>query len=346
MRTGWMAALAACAGWAAVAAPVDKAFLLQTKNTTMAFQKSGETWLMVHYGPSLGSTVDAAALAWNGWVGGNFFGHRKPATYSVYGSDNTPGTMNKFGGLAVIHADGVTSTELVDAGARTVEDQPGVTHLVLALKDTVYPFFVTQHFRACEASDVIETWVEIRHDESAPVKLMRMDALALVFPLLAKQYHLLSLTGQWSSEGQLTEAPVALGQTVSMTSRSGVRSAFGNNPAFMLSIGERATETAGRVIGAALAWSGAWNIAVQHDYVNALAVNAGPDTGNGAYTLEAGRTLATPKAVLTYSAAGKGQVSRNLHRWARDHQLRDGRMLRPVLLNSWEGAYFDFNEQT
>jgi hypothetical protein len=23
-------------------------------------------------------------------VGGNFFGHRKPATYSVYGSDNTP----------------------------------------------------------------------------------------------------------------------------------------------------------------------------------------------------------------------------------------------------------------
>jgi alpha-galactosidase len=114
---------------------------------------------------------------------------------------------------------------------------------VLALKDSVYPFFVTQHFRACEASDVIETWVEIRHDESAPVKLMRMDALALVFPLLAKQYHLLSLTGQWSSEGQLTEAPVALGQTVSMTSRSGVRSAFGNNPAFMLSIGERATET-------------------------------------------------------------------------------------------------------
>ena len=346
MRTGWMAALAACAGWAAMAAPVDKAFLLQTKNTTMAFQKSGETWLLVHYGPSLGAPDDAAALAWNGWVGGNFFGHRKPATYSVYGSDNTPGTMNKFGGLAVIHADGVTSTELVDAGARTVEDQPGVTHLVLALKDSVYPFFVTQHFRACEASDVIETWVEIRHDEPAPVKLLRMDALALVFPLLAKQYHLLSLTGQWSSEGQLTEAPVALGQTVSMTSRSGVRSAFGNNPAFMLSVGERATETAGRVIGAALAWSGAWNIAVQHDYVNALAVNAGPDTGNGAYTLEAGRTLATPKAVLTYSAAGKGQVSRNLHRWARDHQLRDGRMLRPVLLNSWEGAYFDFTEQT
>ena len=34
----------------------------------------GETWLLVHYGPSLGAPDDAAALAWNGWVGGNFFG--------------------------------------------------------------------------------------------------------------------------------------------------------------------------------------------------------------------------------------------------------------------------------
>ncbi|HNX33350.1 MAG TPA: alpha-galactosidase [Kiritimatiellia bacterium] len=344
-KTMMLAGLAACAVWAG-AAPVENDFLLQTKNTTMAFQKSGATWLMVHYGARLDKAGDANALAWNGWVGGNFFGHRKPATYSVYGSDNDKSNMNKFGGLAVIHADGVTSTELVANGAKTVDDKPGVTHLVFELKDSVYPFYVTQHFRAVEASDVVETWVEIRHDEPAPVKLMRMDSVALVFPLLAKEYYLLSLTGQWACEGQLAEAPVALGQTVSMTSRSGVRSAFGNNPSFMLSVGEKATETAGRVIGAALAWSGAWNIAVQHDFVDALAINVGPDTGNGAYTLDAGKTLATPKTALTYSASGKGQISRNLHRWARDHQLRDGHMLRPVLLNSWEGAYFDFTEKT
>lgn len=345
-RLMMVAAVAALAGWAGAAA-VENDFLLQTKSTTMAFQKSGETWLLVHYGAKIEKAADASALAFSGWVGGNFFGHRKPATYSVYGSDNDRGgTMNKFGGLAVIHADGVTSTELKAAGAKTVDDKPGVVHLVLELKDTVYPFFVTQHFRAVEASDVVETWVEIRHDEPAAVKLLRMDSLALVFPLLEKEFHLLSLTGQWASEGQMAEAPVALGQTVSMTSRSGVRSAFGNNPSFMLSVGERATETAGRVIGGALAWSGAWSISVEHDYVDALAINAGSDTGNGAYTLDAGRTLITPKMALTYSAAGKGQISRNLHRWARDCQLRDGHMLRPVLLNSWEGAYFDFNEKT
>lgn len=334
------------AGWAG-AEPVTGDFLLQTKQTTMAFHKSGDTWQMVHYGAKIENSADAAALAWSGWIGGNFFGHRKPDTYSVYGSDNDRrGTMNKFGGLAVIHADGVTSTDLKAVSAKTVDDGTDIVHLVFELKDRVYPFYVIQHFRAAVASDVIESWVEIRHDEDKPVKLIRMDSVALVFPLLAKEYHLLSLTGQWSCEGQLVEAPVALGQTVSMTSRSGVRSAFGNNPSFMLSVGERATETSGRVIGGSLAWSGAWSISIQHDYVDALAINAGSDTGNGAYTLDKGKTLVTPKMALTYSASGKGQISRNMHRWARDHQLRDGHMLRPVLLNSWEGAYFDFNEKT
>ncbi|MGO9113168.1 MAG: alpha-galactosidase [Thermoguttaceae bacterium] len=328
------------------AVPIENQFLLQTKSTTMAFRRSGNTWLMTHYGARIDHAADAAALAWSSWSGTNTFGHRMPATYSVYGSDCDQSNMNKFGGLAVIHADGITSTELHALSAATVEDKPGVTHLVLEMKDEVYPLFITQHFRAHQTNDVIETWIEIRHDEPAPVKLVRMQSAAMVLPLLAKEFSLFSLTGQWASENQLTEAPVALGQTVSMTSRSGVRSAFGNNPSFMLSIGPRASETSGRVIGAALAWSGAWQISVQRDQVNTLEICAGPDTGNGPYTLDAGKTLVLPKLALTYSAAGKGQISRNLHRWARDCQLRDGHMLRPVLLNSWEGAYFNFNEKT
>jgi alpha-galactosidase len=329
------------------AGSVEDDFLLQTRNTTMAFHKSGNAWLLIHYGAKVEKSSDAKALSRNDWLGQDcILGPRQSSAYSVYGSDNSSSTMNKFGGLAVLHADGVASTELVAQKATTVEDKPGVTHLVFEMKDTVYPFFVTQHFRAVEASDVIETWVELRHDEAAPVKLVRMDSLALTFPLLATEFHLLTLTGQWGCEGQLAEAAVALGQTVSMTSRSGIRSAFGNNPSFMLSTGERATETNGRVIGGTLAWSGAWSISIQRDYVNTIAINAGADSGNGAYTLDAGRTLTTPKLALTFSAAGKGRVSRNFHRWARDSQLRDGHMLRPVLLNSWEGAYFDFTRKT
>jgi len=136
---------------------------------------------------------------------------------------------------------------------------------------------------------------------------MRMGSAGLIFPQLAKEFSLLALTGQWASENQLTEAPIAQGQTVSMTSRSGVRSAFGDNPSFMLSVGSRASETTGRVIGGALAWSGAWQISIQRDQINTIEICAGPDTGNGPYTLDAGKTLITPKLALTYSNSAKAR---------------------------------------
>jgi alpha-galactosidase len=47
----------------------------------------------------------------------------------------------------------------------------------------------------------------------------------------------------------------------------------------------------------------------------------------------------------TWSGAGKGQVSRNFHRWARRYAIRDGDKPRPVLLNNWEATYFDFDEK-
>jgi len=76
-RIAWiLAGLVAGFVFSAMATPVENDFLLQTKNSTMAFHKSDNTWLMVHYGSKIDKSSDANALAWSGWVGGNFFGHR------------------------------------------------------------------------------------------------------------------------------------------------------------------------------------------------------------------------------------------------------------------------------
>ncbi len=328
----------------------DADLLLNTRNTTLALHRSGNSWLVLHYGSRLEQAADANTLAWSPWFGSNTLGNRKPVAYSVVGDEtweNKPNSVNKYGGLAVIHADGVASTELQAVGAPTVQEvQPGISHVTIKMKDPAYAFTLTQHFRVVEASDVLETWVEIQHQEAGPIKLVRMNSLALTLPSLAREFSLLSMTGQWASENQLVETPLGLGQTITLGSRSGVRSAFGDNASFMLSVGAPATETSGRVLGGALAWSGAWEISVQRDQANTLAINAGPDTATGPYTLDPGKTLVTPKMALTYSSTGKGQVSRNFHRWARDVQLRDGHAPREVLLNSWEGAYFNFTEQT
>ena len=341
-----IAALAACLAGIAGAAETGDEFLLQTKSTTMAFRRENGAWNMVHYGAKVSAASDVAALAWNRWSGGNHIAQRRPAAYAAYGGDKEGGYgFNKWGGLQVTHADGCPTLHLVGEKAQTVPDAPGVTHLVLKQRDRAYPFYVVQHFRAFEACDVIETWVELENGEPGAVRLGRMDSFAMDFPLLANSFYVQSATGQWAAEAQLRESALERGQTVTIGSRSGVRDAWENNASVMLTFGDRASETAGRVIGGVLCWSGMWNISVQRDQCDFVEVRAGADTSAGAYVLDAGKSITLPKFAFTFSATGKGQISRNIHRWARDWQLPAGHKLRPVLLNSWEGSYFSFTEQ-
>ena len=53
----------------------------------------------------------------------------------------------------------------------------------------------------------------------------------------------------------------------------------------------------------------------------------------------------TPALALTYSHEGLSGASRHFHSWARSHKIMHGTELRPILLNSWEGVYFDINEE-
>jgi alpha-galactosidase len=47
--------------------------------------------------------------------------------------------------------------------------------------------------------------------------------------------------------------------------------------------------------------------------------------------------------IWTWSDHGLGEMSRKLHRWARDFGMRDGHKTRAVLLNNWEATGFDFD---
>ena len=63
------------------------------------------------------------------------------------------------------------------------------------------------------------------------------------------------------------------------------------------------------------------------------------------YELEAGKTFTTPEFIFTRSEEGKGKASRNLHQWARNYQLYDGKGDRLTLLNNWENTYFNFDQE-
>ena len=104
-------------------------------------------------------------------------------------------------------------------------------------------------------------------------------------------------------------------------------------------------ENTGRTIGAALCYGGNYSLRIDTDDSNYHHFFAGINKDNSAYRLAKGETFATPALALTYSDEGKSGVSRNFHRWARKYKVAHGEEPRKVLLNSWEGVYFDIKEQ-
>lgn len=257
--------------------------------------------------------------------------------YPVFGNGN----LNEPALLAT-HADGNRTTRLIYDNHTVHQIASGITLTEIVLKDPAYPFFVTLRFRAYAAQDVIECSARIHHEEPGEVRLERM-ASAYLF-LHSHAYWLTHFHGAWSYEMRMSETQLSNGIKV-IDSKRGVRATQGENPSFLLSLDQQLDENCGRVILGALAWSGNFKLGFQVDNLNNLHILAGPNDFASEYTLPSGHELILPDFIVTYSTRGAGQASRNMHRWARQHALRDGNNLRPVVFNSWEGTHFSFNEE-
>ncbi len=243
--------------------------------------------------------------------------------------------------LELVHADGNTSTSLTyDSVTRTNEsDDIELTHI--HLHDPAYPFNVTLCFRTHRDEDVVEQWIEIVHQESAPVTLKRMASSSL---LLNTNVYLTHFFGDWAKEmlSPITEE-ITPGTKI-LDSKIGVRADQFNNPNFILSLNGKSTETNGEVLAGSLAWSGSFECAFD-DNAHGIRAICGINPFASSYRLKPNETFTTPTMIWVWSSNGLGDMSRKFHRWARDFGIRDGHKTRTVLLNNWEatGFNFDFN---
>ena len=242
--------------------------------------------------------------------------------------------------LQVVHADGNTSTALVFDKVTRATDETGREQTQIKLHDPAYPLEVTLHFRADRERDVVEQWVEIVHHESGPVTLQRMASTALVLP--PNKVWLTHFFGDWAREMlKPISEPITPGTKV-LDSKIGVRAEQFQNPSFVISLDGPPLENSGRVLGGSLEWSGSFECAFD-DYGTGIRALCGVNPFASAYHLEPDAVFLTPKMIWVWSANGLGDMSRKLHRWARDYGLRDGQKTRSVLLNNWEATGFDFD---
>ena len=242
--------------------------------------------------------------------------------------------------FAVAHSDGNMSVDLVVEGVRQYSDEePDITEITL--KDKVYPLVVKQYYKAYKGTDVISTWVEITNNAKKALTLYKFASASL--PVKRADNWLTHFHGTWGAENMMEEEKLTNGQKV-IANKEGIRNTQTDNPSFMLTLDGCPQEENGRVIGASLAWSGNYLMKIIADN-SRINVIAGINEEVSHYILEPKETFVTPELAMTYSSEGKGGVSRAFHRWARAYKLNQGNKERDILLNSWEGVYFNVNQE-
>lgn len=243
--------------------------------------------------------------------------------------------------LSVRHSDGNLSTELQVSGVDQKADGQA-TLTTIHLKDPAYNFFVDLCYRAYNDVDMIEAWSVITNREKGTTTLSQFASAML--PVRRGNVYVSHLYGAWANEAQVCEEPLLPGVKV-IENRDGVRNSHTAHAEVMLSLDGQARENEGDVIGAALCYSGNYRLRLLTDESEYHYLFAGIDETNSEYHLAKSESFTTPCLALTFSCEGLSGASRNFHRWGRAYRLCHGNQPRPILLNSWEGVYFDINEQ-
>ena len=217
-----------------------------------------------------------------------------------------------------------------------------VQTLVITLQDEITSAEVALHYVVFPQEDVISRYTVVKNPTDAPMILHKADSLSVDFE--RGNFDFISLEGAWARERYPARRRVRQG-TTSIESRRGSSSAM-LNPFAALADPET-TETSGEVYGAAFVYSSDFRILAEGNQMENTRFQVGLNPETFSWKLEPGECFTTPEALLTYSAAGFGQMSRNFHRVSRSHLGKSAQkdLRHPIVVNNWEATYFDITEE-
>ena len=319
----FFSAFSLLAALSVTAAPVH----IFTDGTSLLLEATeGSAPQFVYYGARL-TAADAAALA------GTSATHHAYPPYGLICQSPTA--------VSVRHADGDMTLDPRVTAVETVTDSDGFPVTRIITTDAKYPVDVVLNYRTYPGTDVIDTWTEIKNREKGTITLDRYASASM--PVRRGNVWLSHLYGSWANEARLQQEPLTAG-TKSITNNDGVRNSHTAHAEIMLSLDGKPDDRTGRTIGAALQYPGNYRLSLVTDDSDFHTFLAGINEDNSEYHLARNESFVTPPLALTYSDMGTGGVSRNLHRWARKYKIAHADRPRKILLNSWEGVYFDINE--
>ncbi len=339
--------------------PDSRILKLDTAHDTYQMRiAEGGVLLHLYYGSQTGAPMDYLIRQADRGFCGVPYEQRQNRGFSL---DTLPQEYGSCGvgdyrpsGAAVISADGSRSLDLryvshtVRPGREPLpglpyvrEDQDTET-LTLTLRDEALGLRADLIYHVFPWLDVITRSVRFVNESGRPLSLEKAASLSLDFP--QGDFDVLHFHGRHNMERMPERLPLPrgvfrVGSTRGMSSHQ-------HNP-FVILCDHHATEDAGHCYGVMLMYSGSHLEEIEVDQTGSTRLVSGIHPEGFSWLLEPGDSFDTPEAILTHSSRGLNGLSRRLHRVLRERVIHpryhDG--VRPVLINSWEAAYFDFDAE-
>jgi alpha-galactosidase len=212
--------------------------------------------------------------------------------------------------------------------------------LEIRLRDKICNTTLTLIYTVYEKANCITRRVILENNDN-PLVIRRLLSMSLDKPNMG--FNLITFDGDWIREAFRHDRPLQPGIFVN-ESRTG-SSSNKHNPGFLLC--ENGTsENHGRVYGFNLVYSGNHFGFAELNSHELVRIGIGISPHCFEWMLKKGDIFEPPEAVLTFSDKGFNGLSRNFHSFVNNHIIKEQWQdkERPVLYNSWEPFFFNFNQ--
>lgn len=339
----------------------NQLFTLNTRHTTYQMKVDRLGFLLhLYYGGRISGNMDYLLTYYDRGFSGNPADAGNDRTYSMdalpqeYPQAGTGDYRNSA--LVIRNADGSEHCDLryvsheIKRGKYALKGLPAVyaadneaETLEIVLEDSVSKVQVRLLYGVLEEADIITRSTEIKN-----LGLERIDvekAASACLDFIYGDYDFVSFCGRHAMERNFQRTRIAHGCQM-IGSRRGT-SSHQYNPAVIIA-DKDATEDMGNCYGMVFVYSGNFRCEVERDQYGQTRALMGLNSDLFHYPLEKGETLMIPETILCYSDEGFGTLSRRYHQCIRRYLCRGkySHQPRPMLINSWEAAYFDFNGET
>lgn len=340
-----------------------KTITLQTKNTSYQMKIGNLDYLLhLYYGPTIyDADMAYQIMQYDRGFSGNPYESRNARTFSLDAQPQEFSTQQqgdfRTASIEVVNADGSYSFngkvarftlregkyQLETLPCTFAKEEEQVDTLEIVLSDDVSDIEIILLYSVFEEADIITRAVKVYNRGTASVQLKKIMSVCLDF-LNGVNMDLVSLPGRYGQERQVERQRM----THHIHTIGSVRgsSSHQQNP-FVILCDKEATEDFGKCYGFSLVYSGNFLTEAELDQYDQLRLVMGINPKQFVYEIKPGEAFEAPEVVMAFTEHGFTGLTHLYHDFYRTNLCKSkfvSEVRRPVLINSWEAAFMDFDD--